>query len=140
MNPYIETSTANCTRHNAVQGFAVISDNKCEPREYMETNMGPWGWQWRDGVGDLVSASPSPIRVTIKTLMDDIEKVGISEKTCASLFADEECLECTRNVQNDHGLGLLKIARMSFHRRRTIHGRSPQPSPQIRERKDVAPT
>jgi len=78
--------------------------------------MGPWGWQWRDGVRELVSALPSPTRVTIKALMDDIEKVKDAEGYLVLFVADKECLGCTGDVQNHHRLGLFKISRVPFHR------------------------
>ena len=50
--------------------------------------MGPWGWQWKDGVRDLVAVPPSELRITIKALMDDIEKVGALKGTRVSFITD----------------------------------------------------
>ena len=81
MNAYLEMSAVNSTRPDTVQWFALAPEDKWVPPD-VEMHMGPWGWQWRDGMRDLASASPSPIRITIKALMDGIEKVGILERTC----------------------------------------------------------
>jgi len=76
MNGYPDMPTINCIRYDTVQGFVLVPEDKWVSPIYVETHMGPWGWQWRVGVRDLVSVPPSSTRITIKALMDDIEKVG----------------------------------------------------------------
>lgn len=82
MNVYPEMYPVNCNPHDTVQGFTLVPEDKWVPTVYAETHMGPWGWQWKDGVRELAtSVSSSSIRITIKSLMDDIEKVGTVERT-----------------------------------------------------------
>lgn len=76
MNAYSEMSANNYTYNSTVHGFTLVPEDKRTPPAYMETSMGPWGWQWRDGVRGLVLVPPSQTRITIKVLMDNIEKVG----------------------------------------------------------------
>ena len=82
MNPYPGMPAINCARHSTAQGFVLVPEDNWVPPVYVETHLGPWGWQWRDGVRRLVSTPPSPIRITIKALMDSIEKVGALERAC----------------------------------------------------------
>ena len=98
MNAYSEISAVNCAHHNTAQGCVLIPDDKRAPPADVETHMGPWGWQWRDGVHDIVLASPSSPRITIKALMDGIEKVGLLERTWVSRITNGEYLGCTWDV------------------------------------------
>ena len=82
---YSEMSAINCTRHDTFQGSTSVPGDMWVPPLYAEAHLGPWGWQWRDGMRDLVSTSPSSIRISIKALMDNIEKVGMLEEARVSV-------------------------------------------------------
>jgi len=138
MDAYSEIYAVNRTRHNATQESVLVPDNRLVPRVYLGTHMGPWGWQWEDGVHNIVSASPSSRPITLDALMNGVEEVGALERTWVSRIANENHLDYAWGVQNYHGLGLLKITRMSFHCPRTAYGGSPQPAPSMRE--DFTPT
>ena len=102
MNPYYEMSTDSFC-YNTIQGFVLFPEDHGVSSVYVEAHMGPWGWQWRDGLRDLVSTPPSPTRITIKDLMDAIEKVN--QARCCVLFITDErvCSGCAWDVQNPHG-------------------------------------
>ena len=101
-HPYHEMPTPNLTQHDAAQGSVLPPDNNHVSSVSMRARMGPWGWQWRDGLRDVVSTSPSSARITIKALMNDIEKVKHAEG-CRELFiVDQECSGRTRDVQNGY--------------------------------------
>jgi hypothetical protein len=92
MSTYSGISVVNHTRHNTAQGSVLVPDDKQAPPTCVETHVGPWGWQWRGGMHDIVSASPSSRPITIKALMDDIEEVGALERNCVSRIADERSI------------------------------------------------
>ena len=78
--------------------------------------MGPWGWQWSNEMRDLVSTPPSPGRMTIEALMNDIEEVN-QTRGCVLVITDKErCSECRWDVHDSHGLEVLKVPRVPFHR------------------------
>ena len=82
---YSKMSAINCSPHDTFQGSTLVPGDKWVPPLYAEAHLGPWPWQWRHEMRDLVSTSPSSIRISIKALMDDIEKVGTFKGTRASL-------------------------------------------------------
>ena len=75
MNSCPGATTVNYTRHNPIQWFVPVPGDRRVVPFYTDTGLGPWGWQWRDGVRNLVSVPLPSIPITIKALMDDIEKV-----------------------------------------------------------------
>jgi len=123
-NAYSEIYAVNCTPHNTARGFFPVPGDEWAP----PARAGPWGWQWRNDMHEIVSIPSSSVPISIKALFDSIEKVGAVERTCVSRIADGEHLDCAWDVQNRHGFGLLKIARVPFHRQRTGHGEFPQPT------------
>lgn len=125
MSVYYETSTPNFPSYSTTQEFSLPPENHLSS-VYADAHTGPWGWQWK-GVQELVSTSPSSTRITIRDLMDDIEKVKYTEGCRGSFITDKECSECTGDVQNCHGLVVFNISRVPFHRRRTVDGGAPQP-------------
>lgn len=76
MNPYYQMPLNCYTRHNALRSFFPASEDKWVSPVYVETNMGPWGWQWGYGIRDLILTPPSEKPITIGVLMNDIEEVG----------------------------------------------------------------
>ena len=90
MNVYCDVSAVSSARQSTIHGFILVPEDKWVPPVYVETPTGPWGWQWREGVRGLVSTPPSPIRITIKALMDNIEKVGTLERARVPLIIDKE--------------------------------------------------
>ncbi|KAF9777728.1 hypothetical protein BJ322DRAFT_1095473 [Thelephora terrestris] len=74
MSSHSEMSTIYQTRYNPAQEYFFIQGREWVAPFYPDTYMGPWGWQWRNGVHNLVSTPPSPTSITIRALMDDIEK------------------------------------------------------------------
>jgi hypothetical protein len=64
--------------------------------------MGPWGWQWSDEMRDLVSTPASPGRMTIKTLMDAIEKVNQTRDCVLPITDKERCSALTLDVLDSH--------------------------------------
>jgi hypothetical protein len=109
MNPGSEMTTFDHIRHNTFGGFILVPAGRQVVPSYVETDMGPWGWQWRGGARSLVSVPPASIPITIKTLMDDIEKVGRLQ-TPVMLITDDDRLGSARDVQNCHRLGLFKVS------------------------------
>lgn len=89
MDTYYETSTPNSTNYSTTQKFSSMENNHVSS-VYVGTHTGPWGWQWRGGVQPLISTSPSSTRITIKNLMDDIEKVKQAEGYRVLRIADKE--------------------------------------------------
>ena len=88
MNAYSEVAAISYADHTTVQGFVLAPEDTWPPQIYTEMHPGPWGWQWKDGVRDLVLVPPSPTRITIKALMGDIKKVGMFGGACVSFTAD----------------------------------------------------
>ena len=138
MDAYPEIYSVNRTRHNTTRGSVLVPENMLLPQVYFGMHMGPWGWQWEDGVHDIISASPSSRPITLDALMDGVEEVGALERTWVSRIANENHLDYAWDIQNYRGLCLLKIARMPFHCPRAVYGGSPQPAPSVQE--DLTPT
>lgn len=76
MNSDFENIAFDYYRHNGVGGFASVPAGRHVAPP--DVDVGPWGWQWRDGACNLVSVPPESIPIPAKTLMDDIEKVKTS--------------------------------------------------------------
>ena len=112
MNSYSDKTTFDYTCHNTDAGFTSFpAGRRVAPSD---ADMGPWGWQWRDGLCNLTSVSLEAIPIPVKTLMDDIEKVKMLYARVL-LIANEGHSGRTGDVQNYHRLGLLKLSRMPLH-------------------------
>lgn len=109
MNAYFEMSTAECNRRNTVQGYILVPGDKRVPPVGANTYMGPWPWQWSRLRNLVLSPPPRSIPITIKALMDDIEKVGTLGGTCVSLIADKEYLGRAWDVQNYHRREIFQV-------------------------------
>lgn len=114
MNSCPRMTTVDYARHDTAQGFIIVPKGRLIAPFYVETHLGPWGWQWRGGVSGMVSVPQPSIPITVKTLMDDIEKVGTLRRAHVLFITDEQRLGCARDVQNCHRLCILDFSRMPF--------------------------